>query len=89
MHALVTERLAYANSLIDKAAAFAMHGKLRSPARLPNKKIRPHHSRAAELAPVTGLCGPDVKMLVFVYSVMHDQISCYLAKLLTRRQPNR
>ena len=29
------------------------------------------------------------KVLVFAYSVRHDQPPCYLAELLTRRQPNR
>ena len=32
---------------------------------------------------------PTYNVLLFAYSVMHDQAPCYLAELLTRRQPNR
>ena len=31
---------------------------------------------------------PTYKVLLFVYSVMHEQAPCYLAELLSRRQPN-
>ena len=30
-----------------------------------------------------------IEVLLFAYSVMHDQAPCYLAELLSRRQPNR
>ena len=32
---------------------------------------------------------PTYKVLLFAYSLMHDQAPCYLAELLSRRQPNR
>ena len=30
-----------------------------------------------------------IEVLLFAYSVMHDQAPCYLAELLSHRQPNR
>ena len=44
----------------DNAAAFATCAKLRSPARQPYEKIRPHHASAAASALATDLCATDV-----------------------------
>ena len=32
---------------------------------------------------------PTYKVFLFAYSVMHDQAPCYIAELLSHRQPNR
>ena len=69
----------------DNAAAFATCAKLRCPARKYDR-ITPVLQHLHWLP----ICvRPTYKVLLFAYSVMHDQAPCYLAELLSRRQPNR
>ena len=77
VHALVTARLDYANSLLytaftDNAAAFSTRAKLRILARLQYDKIR-HDSVLQHLHWVPVCVRPTYKVLVFVYSMMQGQ----------------
>ena len=94
VHALVTARLGYANAPLYGLPQTTLQRLQRvqnCAARLVSRTRKYDH-----ITPVLQhlhwlpICvRPTYKMLLFAYSVMHDQAPCYLAELLSRRQPNR
>ena len=94
VHALVTARLGYANALLYGLPQTTLQRLQRvqnCAARLISRTRKYDH-----ITPVLQhlhwlpICvRPTYKVLLFAYSVMHDQTPCYLAELLSRRQPNR
>ena len=94
MHAFVTARLDYANSLLyglPQTTLLRLQRVQNCAARLVSRTRKYDH-----ITPVLQhlhwlpICvRPTYKVLVFAYSVMHDQALCYPVELLSRRQPNR
>ena len=91
IHALVTARLDYANALLYGLPQTTLQRLQRvqnCAARLVSRTRKYDH-----ITPVLHwlpICvRPTYKVLMFVYSVMHEQAPCYLAELLSRRQSNR
>ena len=94
IHALVTARLDYANALLYGLPQTTLQRLQRvqnCAARLVSRTRKYDH-----ITPVLQhlhwlpICvRPTYKVLMFVYSVMHEQAPCYLAELLSRRQSNR
>ena len=68
----------------DKAAAFATCAKL-----CRTKKYDRITPVLEHLVWLTICVRPTYTVLLFAYSLMYDQAPCYLAELLSRRQPNR
>ena len=94
VHALVPARLDYANAMLYGLPQTMLQHLQRvqnCTARLVSRTRKYDH-----ITPVLQhlhwlpICvRPTYKVLLFAYSVMHDQAPCYLAELLSRRQPNR
>ena len=94
IHALVTACLEYANALLYGLPQTTLQRLQRvqnCAARLVSRNRKYDH-----ITPVLQhlhwlpICvRPTYKVLMFVYSVMHEQAPCYLAELLSRRQSNR
>ena len=73
----------------DNAAAFATCAKQRSPLVSRTRKYD-HITPVLQHLHWLPICvRPTYKVLMVVYSDMHEQAPCYLAELLSRRQPNR
>ena len=88
VHALVTARLDYANALLYGLPQTT----LQRLQRVQNCAARlvSHITPVLQHLHWLPICvRPTYKVLLFVYSVMHEQAPCYLAELLSRRQPNR
>ena len=94
VHALFTARIDYANALLYGLPQTTLQ-------RLPRVKNCAARivSRTRKYDHITTVLQhlhwlpicvrPTYKVLLFVYSVTHDQAPCYLAELLSPRQPNR
>ncbi len=94
VHALVTARLDYANALLyglPQRTRQRLQRVQNCAARLVSRTGKYDHITPVlqhlHWLPIS--VRPTYKVLLFAYSVMHDQAPCYLEKLLSRRQPNR
>ena len=94
VHARVTARLDYTNALLYGLLQTTLH-RLQHVQNCAARLIS-HTRKYDHITPVLQhlhwlpICVClTYKVLLFAYSVMHDQAPCYLAELLSRRQPNR
>ena len=93
VHALVNARLDYAKPLLYGLPQTTLHRLQHVQTRaagLVSRTRKYHNTPVLQHLHWLPICArPTCKVRLFAYSVMHDQAPCYLAELLSRRQPHR